>query len=108
MYSEMMLTILPPELAEDVELLIPAILPPDEVLLSGSEAKGRVCFEERCIEGLGIANTGFTGKEPEIVVPQELVKELISENPSAILVERVLADGNKVLLPRLYTLLMFI
>jgi hypothetical protein len=35
----MILTILLPELADDVELLIPAILPLDEVLLCGSEAK---------------------------------------------------------------------
>jgi hypothetical protein len=40
MYSEMVLIILPPELAEDVELLVPVILPLDEVLLGGSEAKG--------------------------------------------------------------------
>jgi hypothetical protein len=40
MHSETTLTIMPPELADDVELLISAILPPDEVLLYGSEAKG--------------------------------------------------------------------
>jgi len=40
MCSEMILTILPLELVEDVELLMSAILPPDEVLLCGSEAKG--------------------------------------------------------------------
>jgi hypothetical protein len=61
----------------------------------------RVCFERRCIEGLGIANTGFAGKEPEIVMPQELVRELIGESPTVMLVERVLADGSRVLLPRL-------
>jgi hypothetical protein len=65
----------------------------------------RVCFEERCIEGLGIASTGFAGKEPEIVMPQELVKELIGGNPSVILVKRVLADGSKVFLPRFVHLL---
>jgi hypothetical protein len=40
--GEAILTIMPPELVEDgdIELLMPAILPPDEVLLCGSEAKG--------------------------------------------------------------------
>ena len=61
----------------------------------------RVCCGGQCIEGLGIANTGFAGKEPEIVMPQELVARLISGSPNVILVERVLADGSRVLLPRL-------
>ncbi|RSN76691.1 hypothetical protein [Candidatus Methanodesulfokora washburnensis] len=61
----------------------------------------RVCCDKKCVEGLGIANSGFAGKEPEIALPQELVRELIGEEPSVILVERVLADGSRALLPRL-------
>jgi hypothetical protein len=61
----------------------------------------RVCYGEKCVEGLGIANSGFAGKEPEIALPQELVRELIRGEPSVILVERVLADGSRVLLPKL-------
>jgi hypothetical protein len=53
------------------------------------------------IEGLRTASTGFTGKEPEIAMPQELVRELIGGSPTVILIERVLADGSRVLLPRL-------
>jgi len=60
-----------------------------------------VCYDEKCIEGLGIANSGFAGREPEIALPQELVRELIGEEPNVILVERVLADGSRALLPRL-------
>lgn len=61
----------------------------------------RVCCGGQCIEGLGIANSGFAGKDPEIVMPQELVARLVSGSPNVILVERVLADGSRVLLPRL-------
>jgi hypothetical protein len=61
----------------------------------------RVCCDEKCVEDLGIANSGFAGKEPEIALPQELVRELIGEEPSVILFERVLADGSRALLPRL-------
>jgi hypothetical protein len=39
MGNEVILTILPPELIEDVEELIPTILLPEEVLGSGSETK---------------------------------------------------------------------
>jgi hypothetical protein len=39
MVNEDILTILPPELIEDIEDLIPAILPPDEVLINGFKAK---------------------------------------------------------------------
>ncbi len=39
MSSEPILTILPPELLDDVEELIPAILPPEEVLEVGSKAE---------------------------------------------------------------------
>jgi hypothetical protein len=39
MDNEVILTILPPELIEDVEELIPTILFPEEVLGGGSETK---------------------------------------------------------------------
>jgi hypothetical protein len=39
MDNEVILTILPPELIEDVEELIPTILLPEEVLSSGSETR---------------------------------------------------------------------
>jgi hypothetical protein len=53
------------------------------------------------VEGLGIANSGFAGREPEVVLPQELVRELLGEGPNVVLIERVLADGSRVFLPRL-------
>ena len=42
----------------------------------------RVCYDEKCVEGLGIANSGFAGKEPEIALPQELVRSLLGKNPA--------------------------
>jgi len=39
----------------------------------------RVCYGDKCVEGLGIANSGFAGREPEVVLPQELVRELLGE-----------------------------
>jgi len=39
MSGEPILTILPPELLDDVEELIPAILPPEEVFEVGSKAE---------------------------------------------------------------------
>jgi len=61
----------------------------------------RVCYGSRCAEGLGIASSGFAGREPELTLPQELTRELVGEAPGVVLVERVLADGSRVLLPKL-------
>jgi len=61
----------------------------------------RVCYGDKCVEGLGIANSGFAGRESEVVLPQELVRELLGEGPNVVLIERVLADGSRVFLPRL-------
>jgi len=61
----------------------------------------RMCRGARCVEGVGIANSGFAGREPEIVAPQELLRELLGEVASVVLAERVLADGSGVLMPRL-------
>jgi len=60
-----------------------------------------VCYGSRCAEGLGIASSGFAGREPELTLPQELTRELVGEAPGVVLVERVLADGSRVLLPKL-------
>ena len=61
----------------------------------------RVSCRGKCVEGLGIANSGFAGREPELTLPQGLARELLGEGSSAVLVERTLADGSKVLLPKL-------
>jgi hypothetical protein len=91
----------PPELVDEVEGAIPTILPPEEVLELGSEAQSQDVSGARCVEGVGIANSGFAGREPEIVAPQELLRELLGEVASVVLAERVLADGSGVLMPRL-------
>lgn len=62
--------------------------------------KIRVCKESRCAEVLGIANSGFIGEEPEILLPQNIVRFVLGEEFSTILVERVLADGSKILMPK--------
>ncbi len=61
----------------------------------------RMCYGEKCAEGLGIANSGFAGREPEVTLPQGLVKELLGEEPRMALVERTLADGSRTLFPKL-------
>lgn len=63
----------------------------------------KVCYSGRCMEGLGIANSGFAGREPEVVLPQALAGDLLGKAPSVVLAERVLADGSRILLPRLTT-----
>jgi len=60
----------------------------------------RLCCENECTDTIGIANTGFAGAEPEITLPETLARELLGEAPPLILVERVLADGTRVLLPK--------
>ncbi len=65
----------------------------------------KVCHEGKCIECLGIANTGFAGREPEITLPQDVARRLLGPGLNTTLVERVLADGTKVLLTRVEKLL---
>jgi hypothetical protein len=60
-----------------------------------------VCRGARCVESVGIANSGSASRESEIVTPQELLRELLGEVASVLLVERVLADGSRVLIPEL-------
>jgi len=59
-----------------------------------------VCYRGRCVEAVGIANSGFAGREPEITLPETLAKELLGEIQSLVLVERLLADGTRVLLSK--------
>jgi hypothetical protein len=62
--------------------------------------KVRVCYRNLCTEGLGVANSGFAGREPEITLPEGIARTLFSERPNVTLLERVLADGSRALLPR--------
>jgi len=60
----------------------------------------KICRGGKCVEGVGIANSGFAGDEPEITLPRALARELLGEGLSLTLVERVLADGSRVALAR--------
>jgi len=52
-----------------------------------------------CIEVLAIANTGFIGFEPEIIIPQYILEKIL-RNPKLESVERILADGSRVVMRR--------
>jgi len=58
----------------------------------------RVC-RDSCVEMLGIANTGFIGSEPEIMLPHQVLERIV-ESPRLESVERVLADGSRTVLRR--------
>jgi len=60
----------------------------------------RVCRGGSCIETIGIANSGFAGRDPEITLPQHMARELFGEELRLVLVERVLADGSRTALAR--------
>ncbi len=60
----------------------------------------RICFRSKCAEGLGIANSGFVGEVPEVVIPESMAKELLPEGYSLTLVSKVLANGTQTYLPR--------
>jgi hypothetical protein len=62
--------------------------------------KVRVCYRNLCTEGLGVANSGFAGREPEITLPEGIARTLFGERPNVTFLERVLADGSRALLPR--------
>jgi hypothetical protein len=62
--------------------------------------KVRVCYRDICSEGLGVANSAFADREPEITLPEGITRALFGERPSVTLLERVLADGSRALLPR--------
>ena len=58
----------------------------------------RVC-RDSCVEMLAIANTGFIGSEPEIMLPHQVLERIV-ESPRLESVERVLADGSRTVLRR--------
>ena len=60
----------------------------------------RLCRNSTCAEVLAIANSGFIGVEPEVVIPVRVSEALLGPSPRVELVERMLADGSRVLLPR--------
>lgn len=60
----------------------------------------KICHGEKCAETIGIAATGFSGREPEITIPVDTAREVLGEGPRVIMVERVLADGTRVMLAR--------
>ena len=59
----------------------------------------RICYSNKCIDSIGIASSGFVGREPEITLPHALANELLKD-VSTTLVEKVLADGSKTFVPR--------
>jgi hypothetical protein len=63
----------------------------------------RICYLDKCVESTGVANTGFAGREPEIVLPMHIAKTLLGDNVSTTFIERVLADGTRALIPRTNT-----
>jgi len=60
----------------------------------------KLCRGSACVEALAIANSGFVGAEPEALVPPRVSEALFDPSPQVELVERVLADGSRALLPR--------
>jgi hypothetical protein len=62
--------------------------------------KVRVC-RDACVESMAIANTGFIGLEPEILIPQSILESMVSSSVTLDVVERVLADGTRVTLRRM-------
>jgi len=60
----------------------------------------KLCRSDTCIETLAIANSGFIGAEPEVAIPPRISAPLFGPSPKVELVERVLADGSRALLPR--------
>ena len=57
MSEELVGTMLPSELVDEVEELIPTILLPEGVLEPFLRLRVRVCRGVRCVEGVGIANS---------------------------------------------------
>jgi len=60
----------------------------------------RLQVESKCIETLALANSGFIGAEPEIMLPEPLARELLGNKPPTITVKRILADGSTINLVR--------
>jgi hypothetical protein len=47
-----------------------------------------VC-RDACVESTAIANTGFIGLEPEILIPQSILESMVSGSVTLDVVERV-------------------
>lgn len=62
--------------------------------------KVRICYKDKCVESIGVASTGFIGGEPEIILPEHIVREFSGEKLLFTLSERVLADGSRVAMMR--------
>jgi len=62
--------------------------------------KVRLCTKDRCIDTTALANSGFIGWEPEVLMPQSIASAIFGRKFPTVLIERILADGSKVLLPR--------
>ena len=48
-----------------------------------------------------MVKSSFAGRKSELTFLHEFIRELLGENPKVILVEKTLADGNKVLFPKI-------
>jgi hypothetical protein len=58
------------------------------MLLRLLRLKVRVC-RDACVESMAIANTGFIGLEPEILIPQVVLESIVSGSVTLDVVERV-------------------
>lgn len=61
--------------------------------------KLRLVASARELEIVGIANSGFIGREPEVAFPKRVAEELGVLAKEPVYEERVLADGTTVRLP---------
>ena len=60
----------------------------------------RICYGSKCVDSIGIANSGFAGREPEITLPDSLARALLGDRSSFVFIDRVLADGTRIALAR--------
>jgi len=60
----------------------------------------RLCYRDKCVESVGVANSGFASRSPEIAIPEHLARALMGEGAAVTLVERILADGSRTALAR--------
>ncbi len=60
----------------------------------------RICHESRCIETVGVARSGFAGRDPEITIPEVVARKLLGERLQAE-PKKVMMDGTCMTLPRL-------
>ncbi|OYT40597.1 MAG: hypothetical protein B6U89_01570 [Desulfurococcales archaeon ex4484_58] len=63
--------------------------------------KIKICYRNKCIEEVGIANSGFSGEKPEITLPEEIAKTLFGEKFSIVFSEKILGDGSRVSLAKI-------